>query len=118
MLEMREQGFGFELDDFGMDYSNVSVVLDLPLETVKLDRSLLLAAFEKSGNMTFFRHLVMGIAGIGASIICEGVEEREQLDFVLSCGCQYAQGYLFSKPLAREALRSFLKKNTPAVIPD
>ncbi len=113
MLYMESLGFRFELDDFGMDYSNMSVVLDLPLESIKLDRSFLLAAFAQESNMQFFRHLVQGIAGIGANIICEGVETQEQLDFVRSCGCQYIQGYFFTKPLERELLQNFLDQQTP-----
>ncbi len=108
MVEMEEKGFRFELDDFGMDYSNMSVVLGLPLESIKLDRSFLLSAFESEANMYFFRHLVQGILGIGSNIICEGVEEQEQLDFAISCGCQYIQGYFFSEPLNRDMLQNFL----------
>lgn len=112
MLEMEEYGFRFELDDFGMDYSNMSVVLGLPLESIKLDRTFLLAAFESKEKMYFFHHLVKGIVGIGATIICEGVEEKEQLDFVVTCGCQYVQGYYFSKPLEKELLQKFLEEFT------
>ncbi len=108
MSEMEKAGFRFELDDFGMDYSNMSVVLGLPLESVKLDRSFLLSAFESEANKYFFRHLVQGILGIGSNIICEGVESQEQLDFATSCGCQYIQGYFFSKPLNRDMLQNFL----------
>lgn len=99
MQDMIAQGYAFELDDFGMDYSNLSVVLDLPLDSVKLDRSLLLAAFEKAENATFFRHMVTAVSALGCMIISEGVEEQAQCDFIQDCGCDYIQGYHFSKPL-------------------
>ncbi len=61
MKEMQEKGFVFELDDFGIEYSNMSVFLDLPLDIIKIDRSLLLSATKSQENQKFFEHLILGI---------------------------------------------------------
>lgn len=99
MDRLQSLGFIFELDDFGVDYSNMSTFLNLPLHIVKIDRSVLLSALDSPQNMKFFHHLVAGIGVTGRIIIVEGIESKEQLDFVLECGCEYIQGYYFSRPL-------------------
>ncbi len=99
MTAMQKQGFIFELDDFGVDYSNMYTFLYLPMNIIKLDRSLLLAASESTENRNFLEHMVAGIRSIGRQIIIEGVEESHQLSFILQCHCDYVQGFYFSKPL-------------------
>lgn len=108
MNNMLDTGFTFELDDFGVDYSNVSTFLDLPLNIIKIDRSVLLSAMLSESNKSFFRHLTSGISATGRIIIVEGIEEKSQLDFVLSSNCQYVQGYIFSKPLLFNAFSIFI----------
>lgn len=109
MEEMQRKGFVFELDDFGVDYSNMSTLLNLPLDIIKIDRNVLLSAFKQQSNMDFFKHLVYGINDTKKVIVIEGIEERDQLDFILECGCQYVQGYIFSKPLFLDDFETFLK---------
>ncbi len=100
MKEMQGKGFIFELDDFGIEYSNMSVFLDLPLDIIKIDRSLLLSATKSKENRKFFEHLVWGIKSTNKKIIVEGIEELEQKDLCASCNCDYIQGYFFSKPVS------------------
>lgn len=109
MLRMNSEGFYFELDDFGVEYSNIHTFLSLPLTIIKLDRSLLLSACETPQNTAFFQHLVAGIHGTDRITIVEGVEEHDQLSMVLDCGCEYVQGYIFSKPLPFDAFSSFVE---------
>ncbi len=98
MKEMQEKGFVFELDDFGIEYSNMSVFLDLPLDIIKIDRSLLLSATKSKENRKFFEYLILGIKSTNKKIVVEGIEELEQKDLCVSCKCDYIQGYYFSKP--------------------
>ncbi len=111
MKEMQEKGFVFELDDFGVEYSNMSVFLDLPLDIIKIDRSLLLSATKSSENKKFFAHLMLGIKATNKQIIVEGIEETEQKDLCVSCGCDYIQGYLFSKPASLSNILPFIGPN-------
>ncbi len=99
MKEMQEKGFVFELDDFGVEYSNMSVFLDLPLDIIKIDRSLLLSATKSQENRKFFEHLVLGIKSTNKKIIVEGIEESDQKDLCVSCNCDYIQGYFFARPM-------------------
>ncbi len=95
---MQEKGFIFELDDFGIEYSNMSVFLDLPLDIIKIDRSLLLSATKSKENRKFFEYLILGIKATNKKIIVEGIEELEQKELCVFCECDYIQGYYLSKP--------------------
>ncbi|OOB80065.1 MAG: hypothetical protein BEN19_06895 [Epulopiscium sp. Nuni2H_MBin003] len=106
---MMEKGFVFELDDFGIDYSNLSVLLDLPLNIIKIDRSLLLSALKNPENLKFFEHLIGGMKIINRKVLIEGIEEKEQLDFCVHAGGDLFQGYHFSRPIPFEQLKQIIK---------
>ncbi len=111
MKEMQEKGFVFELDDFGIKYSNMSVFFDLPLDIIKIDRSLILAATKSQENKNFFEHLILGIKATNKKIIVEGIEELEQKDLCVSCKCDYMQGYFFLKPTTINNILPFIGLN-------
>ncbi len=111
MKSLQEKGFIFELDDFGVEYSNISVFLDLPLDIIKIDRSLLLSASKSNKNLNFFEHLILGIIAIDKKIIVEGIEEIEQKDLCTSCKCDYLQGYYFAKPASLNDILPFIQNN-------
>lgn len=112
MNSMLNTGFAFELDDFGVDYSNISTFLELPLNIIKIDRSVLLSAMCSENNKNFFKHLTSGISATGRIIIVEGVEDKDQLDFVFEANCEFVQGYIFSKPLFYEDFENFIEKDS------
>ncbi len=112
MEEMQKIGFVFELDDFGVDYSNMSTFLNLPVNVIKIDRSLLLAATTTAQNENFFEHLINGIKATDRVSVIEGVESLEQLEFLKSCGCEHIQGFVFSKPLPFDEFKKFLLENS------
>ncbi len=110
MTEMKEEGFVFELDDFGIDYSNMSMVLDLPVDIIKIDRSLVLIATATKTNQDFFRHFIKAIKITGRTLIVEGIEKKEQVDFFESCECEYIQGFFYARPLNFDDFVAFLLK--------
>ncbi len=93
------KGIDFELDDFGVEYSNLSLFFDIPINLVKFDRSLVYSATLDEERRTFFNHLLRAIKSMKINVVMEGVEERDLLDYLLDSGCEYIQGYVFSKPL-------------------
>ncbi len=111
MNDMNDMDFTFELDDFGTDYSNMHVFLDLPVEIIKIDRKFLLSVEESVGNKLFFEHLMKGIKATMRKVIVEGVETKEQFEFVTQCECEYIQGFYFSKPLPFSNFVEFLLDN-------
>ncbi len=111
MQEMQDKGFVFEVDDFGVDYSNISTILNLPVDIIKIDRSLVSFATAAPRFEEFFRLLINAIKLTGRRIIVEGVEEKEHAVFFESCACEYIQGFYYAKPLPYDAFIEFLQKN-------
>lgn len=99
MEKMHAQGVRFYLDDFGTGYSNISTLLELPFDVVKLDKSILWSVTEDAHLVEFFGLLASGFNALGTQALSEGVETQEQRAFLNECGCDLMQGYLFSRPL-------------------
>ena len=94
---LKEAGFAIAMDDFGTGYSSLGRLSSLPFDTVKIDRSLLLAA--DNGNKTILESAITLVKRLGVSVVVEGVETLEQLSLVRELGADSVQGYLFSKPV-------------------
>ncbi len=109
MDELIAHGFEFELDDFGVDYSNLSLFFNVPIKVIKFDRSLVYAATFNPTRKRFFENLLKAIKAIDIQVVMEGIEEKELLDYLISCGCDYIQGYVFTKPLPIDEFCTFLK---------
>lgn len=111
METMHNQGVRFYLDDFGTGYSNISSLLNLPFDVVKLDKSILWSAVSKEGMEAFIGYLTAGFAVIGPSVLSEGVETEEQRLLLNRCGIDLMQGYLFARPLDPEAAASAIAES-------
>lgn len=94
---LKEAGFAIAMDDFGTGYSSLGRLSSLPFDTVKIDRSLLLAA--DNGNKTILESAITLVKRLGVSVVVEGVETLEQLSLVRELGADSVQGYLFSRPV-------------------
>lgn len=90
------------LDDFGAGYSVLNTVIDIPVNTVKLDRVLITSCESSEKGIYFLRQIVRMIKGLGYHIVCEGVETKEQALILKNMGCDEGQGYWFSRPLPIE----------------
>ncbi len=108
MDELIKQGFEFELDDFGVEYSNLSLFFNIPVEIIKFDRSLVYAATSTQDRRIFFDHLLQAIKAMDIKVVMEGVEGEELLQYLIRSGCDYIQGYAFSKPLPRDEFGKYL----------
>ncbi len=108
VTELKRLGFRIDMDDFGSGYSDLTLLDALPLDVMKLDRSLLLAS-ENSERMrsVLARMTDLGHA-LGMTVICEGIETEEQEQMLIDCGCEHGQGYLYGKPMPQEEFESFL----------
>lgn len=102
MTRMSGEGVRFYLDDFGTGYSNVSTILELPFDVVKIDKSILWSAVDRSDKAEFLLYLIACFSSIGSEVLSEGVETEEQRAFLNRCGCDLMQGYLFARPLAAD----------------
>lgn len=109
--EMQKRGILIELDDFGTGYSNIQTVMNMPLDTVKLDKSLIWSAMERNEAAAMVKSLTGVFHEMGLQVLAEGVENREQEELAKKCGVDLIQGYLFSKPLPQEEALAFFLEN-------
>ncbi|MEG2526851.1 MAG: EAL domain-containing protein [Oscillospiraceae bacterium] len=96
---LHSHGFSISLDDFGSGYSSLNVLKDLKVDTLKLDKVLLDESLDSSRGKTIVSNIIRMAKELEISVVAEGVETREQVEFLREFGCQTAQGYYYSKPL-------------------
>jgi len=91
-------GVGIALDDFGTGYLSLSLLLDLPVDVVKIDRSFIRDIAHDRRAAALVRSVVTMCKALGIDTIAEGVETSAQLALVSALGCDFAQGFLFGRP--------------------
>ncbi len=108
--ELRGMGMGFriEMDDFGTGYSSLGMLSHLPIDALKLDMSFIRSAFGETRDVRMIE-LIIDIADyLHVPVVAEGVETQEQYLVLKAMGCEYVQGYYFSKPVPPEGFDRFL----------
>jgi diguanylate cyclase len=106
MQHCRERGVPFALDDFGTGYSNLTHLHKLEFEFIKVDQAFARHMFDSPRAMAIVEAIVAMAHGIGAEVVCEGVETREQLQRLRELGVRYAQGYLIGQAAPAAAVLS------------
>ena len=112
MLAVRQfenMGFSFSMDDYGTGYSNIASILNVNYTNIKMDKSFLARALDSAESASILRDTTHLIRHLGRNVLQEGVETREELNFVQEAGCNLVQGYYFSKPLPEQDFLSFVK---------
>jgi diguanylate cyclase (GGDEF)-like protein len=115
---LRIAGVRFSVDDFGTGYSSLSQLRQLAVDELKIDRSFIRDLALGSEDAAVIRAIVQLGHGIGLRVVAEGVETEEQRRRLIELGCDYAQGYLISKPQTAAQLEPLLRANGPVVTPD
>lgn len=101
--KLHSYGYVVEMDDFGSGYSSLNILKDINFDIIKLDMKFLQNENETANKGgTILSSVVRMLNWLGMPIIAEGVETMKQAEFLRSIGCDYIQGYLYSKPLAEE----------------
>jgi len=105
---LRADGVGIEIDDFGTGYSSLSYLKQLPIDTVKIDRSFIRNIDSNPVDTAIVSAIFAMAETMRLRVVAEGVETHEQLQALARYGCAYAQGYFFSKPLPAPDCRKLL----------
>ncbi|MEH7502019.1 EAL domain-containing protein [Neobacillus drentensis] len=108
LKSLRNTGIAISIDDFGTGYSSLSYLKNLPIDTLKIDKSFIQDIHEDYANSEIPEAIINLARSLHLNVIAEGVEKEHQRDFLLSKDCIQMQGYLFSKPLNREEFKQFL----------
>jgi diguanylate cyclase (GGDEF)-like protein/PAS domain S-box-containing protein len=108
LSQLRDLGIELCIDDFGTGYSSLSYLHKFPINTLKIDRSFVSRIGETGENLEIVRAIVMLARSLGMEVVAEGVETAVQLAQLRTLGCEYGQGYFFSKPLDSEAATALL----------
>ena len=112
---LHNKGFSVAMDDFGSGYSSLNVLKSLQFDTIKLDKEFLSGCEQDKTARKVIQGAVDMIKSVGAKVVAEGVETKEQADFLRMIGCDLAQGYYFSRPLSSsefERLLGNIKKDS------
>ena len=100
LLELRDSGMQVSLDDFGTGYSSLSYLTRFDIDFIKIDQSFMRDLGPDTKNLTLCRAIVRMAHELGMRVIAEGIETQGQLDLLRDMGCDFGQGYLFSRPLS------------------
>ena len=105
-------GFPVSMDDFGSGYSSLNVLKELKFDSIKLDKEFLSGFEENPRAQKVIEGAVRMIKTLGVKVVTEGVETREQAEFLRKCGADLAQGYFFSRPVTAATFEQLLQKKT------
>ncbi len=97
--KIKQYGFILEMDDFGEGYSSLKMIQNINVDIIKIDKGFLDETISKKGRIVV-KHAITMAKELNLEIIAEGVENKEQVDFLIEAGCGIAQGFYFSKPLS------------------
>lgn len=109
IFRLKETGISISLDDFGTGYSSLSQLKNLPIDSLKIDRSFIEAVSKKSSDAYMIEAIVSLSQKFGVKVIAEGIESEEQLEIIKNTGCDIVQGFYISKPLPFSDLKQFLQ---------
>ncbi|UBF24677.1 EAL domain-containing protein [Kovacikia minuta CCNUW1] len=109
LQRLKSLNLQLSIDDFGTGYSSLSYLHRFPTNTIKVDRSFVSRMGDGSEDAQIVQTIIVLGHNLGMDIVAEGVETAEQLAALRSLGCEYGQGYFFSKPLTVEAAEKLLK---------
>ncbi|MFW5788403.1 MAG: putative bifunctional diguanylate cyclase/phosphodiesterase [Spirochaetota bacterium] len=108
LRDFRRHGITISIDDFGTGYSSMSYLKRLPVDTLKIDRSFVIGLPSNEQDVSIVKAIMTMARGNGLSVVAEGVDSREQTDFLSGLSCDYFQGYHFSRPVPAEAFEAML----------
>lgn len=109
---LKEMGVSLAIDDFGTGYSSLSYLHRLPVDTLKIDQSFVQELPHSRDSVSIVRAIIAMGHSLDVRVVAEGVETDEQMNFLVSEGCDEVQGYLFSKPLPLDQMTDFLKQQS------
>lgn len=108
--KIKEKGFTISIDDFGTGYSSLSMLQSMPIDIIKIDKIFVDKANLKS-DQNIINYIMLIANHLGVKTIVEGVETKEQVEFIKKIKCDIIQGYYYSKPISKEEFEKYFNIN-------
>lgn len=108
LTSIQEMGCSVAVDDFGTGHSSIQYLMTLPIDTLKIDKSFILDLYENRENRILVETMLFMAHQLDLTVIAEGVETERHRDFLVQNGCNYLQGFLWTKPLPVQECVNFL----------
>ena len=96
--QLRNLGFSISLDDFGTGFSSLSLLRELPIDQIKIDRSFIMEMNQNISDQAIVRSCIALAHGLGHTVVAEGVENMDTVELLQNMKCTYLQGYHFQRP--------------------
>jgi diguanylate cyclase (GGDEF)-like protein len=116
IVRLRNAGIRVSIDDFGTGYSSLNYLKKLPLDELKIDRSFIQEITKNHADEVITETIINMARNFGYSVIAEGVEEAEQRDLLIAKGCNYFQGFFFSRPLPPSEIPNYVRGLEPFTV--
>jgi diguanylate cyclase (GGDEF)-like protein/PAS domain S-box-containing protein len=110
MNELVNLGVGLVLDDFGTGYSMLGYLKRMPIQALKVDQSFVVGVPEDADSRAIVRAMVAVASHFRLKVVAEGIETPEQVEYLRSIGCEYAQGYYYSRPLPPQTIVDYVQR--------
>ena len=108
--EIKKEGFVISIDDFGTGYSSLSMLHDMPIDTIKIDKTFIRQIDFENNKKNIVQYIIFMAKQLEMKTIAEGVETEEEIEYLKSLGCDFIQGYYYSKPLNKKNFEDFMNK--------
>ena len=99
ILELQKSGFRVEIDDFGSGYSSLNMLKDINADVLKIDMGFLRKTENQKRALVILNYTIDMAHELGMKVVTEGVETKDQLDYLVEMGCELFQGFYFDKPM-------------------
>ena len=110
MNELVNLGVGLVLDDFGTGYSMLGYLKRMPIQALKVDQSFIVGVPEDADSRAIVRAMIAVASHFRLKVVAEGIETPEQVEYLRSIGCEYAQGYYYSRPLPPQTIVDYVQR--------
>ncbi len=111
LRRLKDIGVNISLDDFGTGYSSLSYLKRFPIDVLKIDKSFVDDVTTNANDAAIALSVISLAHNLNMRVIAEGVETREQVEFLTARGCDEMQGYYFSRPIGTEAFTALLREH-------
>ena len=111
--KLHDEGYVLLMDDFGSGYSSLNMLKNTPFDVIKIDRQFFGEFMLSDRGKKIISHTISMSLDIGMGLVAEGIETKEQAEFLSDCGCDVAQGYYYSRPIALNDFEKLIYENKP-----